>query len=177
MSKNKKWFSVSDLRGLPGMPGSANGVRKRAEQNQYMSRKRRFGKGLEYALSSLPYETQTYLRAGVAAIRAPKAAPKATASVASPSGAAEPGVRAMPELELVQRLSDMAQKWANRAGVSAEPKDRVLLECASELVSALPVPQARPAKSRLELQQEWDRLNERFAEALGVKPVPNSHQE
>ena len=153
MSKNKNWFSVSDLRGLPGMPGTETGVRKRAKQNQYKSRKRSFGKGLEYALSSLPYETQTYLRAGVVAIGAPNELPQATASVVSPSSAAEPGVRATPELELVKRLWGMANEWAESAGVplafvnpgsgythcfyNADPQKQVLLACALELRAVL----------------------------------------
>lgn len=59
---DKKWFITAELVGVPGMPGTQRGVLLRTRAAGYESRKRKHGKGYEYALSSLPDQTQAYLK-------------------------------------------------------------------------------------------------------------------
>lgn len=58
----KDWYTVQELAGLPGMPGTDRGVRKWAEKNLSASRTKVRGKGREYAFKSLPTETQSHLQ-------------------------------------------------------------------------------------------------------------------
>ncbi|MFQ2504740.1 DNA-binding protein [Aeromonas caviae] len=55
------WFTAQGLAGLIGMPAYPDGVRKKAEREEWQSRKREKGKGVEYHISSLPAETRRYL--------------------------------------------------------------------------------------------------------------------
>ena len=61
LDPTKGWYSAQELAGLPGMPGTDRRVRARAEKNLWVSRKMLLGKGLEYALTSLPAETQKHI--------------------------------------------------------------------------------------------------------------------
>lgn len=61
MTELKDWYTAQELAGLPGMAGTAQNVRKWAQKNLPISRLKARGKGLEYAFSSLPLETQQYL--------------------------------------------------------------------------------------------------------------------
>lgn len=79
------WYSAQELAGLPGMPANERGIRKLGEKNLLASRSKVRGKGVEYALASLPAETQAHLikmeisqAAGVTAIT--PASPCATAT-------------------------------------------------------------------------------------------------
>ncbi len=58
------WFLVKDLVNLPGMPSTAQGVRKRAESGNWSKRKSEVikGRAFEYHIDSLPAETQKHLR-------------------------------------------------------------------------------------------------------------------
>ena len=58
---SKGWFSAQELAGLPGMPTTDRGVKKTAEKNLWANRSKERGKGVEYALTSLPEETQQHL--------------------------------------------------------------------------------------------------------------------
>lgn len=55
------WYTAQALAGLAGMPAYPDGVRKKAEREEWLSRKREKGKGAEYHISSLPIETRRYL--------------------------------------------------------------------------------------------------------------------
>lgn len=55
------WYTAQVLAGLVGMPAYPDGVRKKAEREEWQSRKREKGKGTEYLISSLPAETRRYL--------------------------------------------------------------------------------------------------------------------
>ncbi|AEB49280.1 DNA-binding protein [Aeromonas veronii] len=55
------WYTAQALAGLAGMPVYPDGVRKKAEREEWQSRKREKGKGAEYHISSLPSETRRYL--------------------------------------------------------------------------------------------------------------------
>ncbi|BBG84599.1 transposase [Aeromonas hydrophila] len=55
------WYTAQALAGLAGMPAYPDGVRKKAEREEWQSRKREKGKGAEYHISSLPIETRRYL--------------------------------------------------------------------------------------------------------------------
>ena len=63
----KEWFSVQELAGMPGMPSSEFGVIKRLKKNLAINRPKVQGKGLEYALKSLPDETRAHIAAQVVA--------------------------------------------------------------------------------------------------------------
>lgn len=69
----KSWYSASELMGLPGLPGSKQGVIDVAKRNTWIHRPRAGrGGGKEYALASLPAVTQQHL-AGASAISLPVA--------------------------------------------------------------------------------------------------------
>lgn len=55
------WYTAQALAGLVGMPAYPDGVRKKAEREEWQSRKREKGKGAEYHIGSLPIETRRYL--------------------------------------------------------------------------------------------------------------------
>jgi len=77
------WYALSELAGLPGVPGTPQKVRLKAKREQWESRRRSGrGGGLEYAFQSLPVETQ-------AAILASEAGPASTASAKPTKGPAD----------------------------------------------------------------------------------------
>ena len=57
----KGWYSAQELAGLPGLPGTERGVFKSAQKNLWAMRAKARGKGNEYALRSLPAETQAHI--------------------------------------------------------------------------------------------------------------------
>lgn len=57
----KDWYSIQELAGLPGMPGSEFGVLKWTRKNLVVNRPKSRGKGLEYDFKCLPAETQQHL--------------------------------------------------------------------------------------------------------------------
>lgn len=63
----KEWFTVKELAGLPGLPGTVQNVLKFLQKNLVVSRPKVQGKGLEYALKCLPAETQAHIQAQVVA--------------------------------------------------------------------------------------------------------------
>lgn len=61
----KEWFSVKELTGLPGLPGTVQNVLKFLQKNLVVNRPKVQGKGLEYSLKCLPAETQAHIQARV----------------------------------------------------------------------------------------------------------------
>ena len=61
LDPHKGWYSAQELAGLPGMPTTDRGVNKAAQKNLWAFRSKERGKGLEYALTALPVETQKHL--------------------------------------------------------------------------------------------------------------------
>lgn len=60
----KSWFGTKDIMGLPGMPGSREGVLKMAKKKGWKSRPRGGrGGGNEYHVSVFPEETRAALAA------------------------------------------------------------------------------------------------------------------
>ncbi len=57
----KEWFTAQDLARLVGMPAYPDGVRKKADREEWINQKKTSGKGLEYHISSLPLVTQQAL--------------------------------------------------------------------------------------------------------------------
>lgn len=57
---NQTYYSPQQLAALPGMPASDRRVRTKAEREEWESRKKPTGKGLEYHIDSLPVETQNH---------------------------------------------------------------------------------------------------------------------
>lgn len=108
-----EWFSVQDLAGVAGMPGTEAGVRKRATADGWNARAKAKGKGQEYHLDSLPAETQRALRISAgkrAAATAKKTA--AAAAIAEQKGQKQAAKEA--SLAAYQRLSE-----SNKAKVDA----------------------------------------------------------
>ncbi|AFL75372.1 DNA-binding protein [Thiocystis violascens] len=67
----KSWYSVSALMGLPGLPKTGRAIQLRAKREGWNHRPRAGrGGGKEYAIESLPIETQQHL-AGDSAISLP----------------------------------------------------------------------------------------------------------
>lgn len=59
------WITATELAGMAGMPGTDRAIRIRAQKEQWQSRPRAKGKGVEYHIDSLPAETQTAVRISV----------------------------------------------------------------------------------------------------------------
>lgn len=59
----KEWYTAQELalQDLPDLPRTDRRIRARAERENWKSRSREFGKGLEYHLSSFPLDTQAAL--------------------------------------------------------------------------------------------------------------------
>ncbi|WP_042861856.1 DNA-binding protein [Dickeya sp. NCPPB 3274] len=59
----KAWFTTNELLGVAGLPRSRQGLNKRAKENGWEKRRRKGvqGKGVEYAIWSLPEEVKTSL--------------------------------------------------------------------------------------------------------------------
>jgi len=58
----KEWFSAKELAGMPGLPGTIQGVKKAAKREGWKSRKRKGrGGGFEYHLSALPLATREHI--------------------------------------------------------------------------------------------------------------------
>jgi transposase InsO family protein len=58
---DKQWLTASELAGLDGLPTSDRRVREKAKKEDWISRKREKGKGLEYHFDALPLATQQAL--------------------------------------------------------------------------------------------------------------------
>lgn len=63
----KEWFSVKELTGMPGLPGTVQNVLKFLQKNLVVNRPKVQGKGFEYALKFLPEETRAHIAAQVTA--------------------------------------------------------------------------------------------------------------
>lgn len=57
----REHFTTAELAGLPGMPGTVEGVRKRAKSQGWSSRRRKGSKAREYHFCVLPEETRAVL--------------------------------------------------------------------------------------------------------------------
>lgn len=73
LDPTKGWYTAQELAGLPGLPGTDRRVRAAAEKNLWAIRAKERGKGVEYALRSLPEPTRDYIL-GLAISRSPVAA-------------------------------------------------------------------------------------------------------
>ncbi|AVP97939.1 hypothetical protein C7S18_12330 [Ahniella affigens] len=76
MTTEQRFLSAAELAGLPGMPSTTRGVLKTSVREGWESRRRKRGKGLEYAIASLPAVT----RAALLIATPPEAAPKPATS-------------------------------------------------------------------------------------------------
>ncbi|ROO28226.1 transposase domain-containing protein [Salinisphaera orenii] len=127
MIGEQQWFSAADLAGLPGMPGSTRGVNKAAAREGWSSRKRRKGKGYEYAFDDLPAETQ--------------AAILKHSCAASPQGAALPADTAHDAPAAAAFTYDRDELWAQYERKAKGPKGKAqqrlaLLDQVMRLVDA-----------------------------------------
>ncbi|TWC21075.1 MULTISPECIES: DNA-binding protein [unclassified Pseudomonas] len=59
----RSFYTLQELAGLPGLPGTVPGVRKLAERMGWEGQRRLGSKAVEYSFSQLPVETQTALLA------------------------------------------------------------------------------------------------------------------
>lgn len=75
----RKWFTAQELAGLPGLPGTVQGVRLAAARESWEGQKRLGSKAIEYSFAVLPAETQAALVARLVQAEQPAEAPKPTA--------------------------------------------------------------------------------------------------
>ncbi|PIA66337.1 transposase [Ectopseudomonas toyotomiensis] len=75
----RKWFTAQELAGLPGMPGTVQGVRLAAARESWEGQRRLGSKAIEYSFAVLPAETQAALVARMVQAEQPAEAPKPTA--------------------------------------------------------------------------------------------------
>ncbi len=59
----RDWYTIPELAGLPGLPGTVRGVRKLADRQGWEGQRRLGSKAIEYAFAVLPPETQAALLA------------------------------------------------------------------------------------------------------------------
>ena len=57
----RKWFTASELAGLPGLPGTERGVLKLAKREGWEGQRRLGTKAVEYGFAALPKEAQAAL--------------------------------------------------------------------------------------------------------------------
>lgn len=109
---SKDWFSAQELLGMPGMPGTAQGIRFKAKSESWQSRKKQKGKGLEYHITSLPGETrQHFFKQQFASSNVVVSAAKESvnAEVASPSERKARGLIALNNLSEKARTKALAK--------------------------------------------------------------------
>ena len=130
---NDKYLSVSEIAGLPGVPGSAYNVREKARRESWRSRERRGqrGGGVEYLLSDLPIEAQAAIakREAASVPAAPVNTLDAEAlTVAFDSLSAKQKARAAANAQLVRAYHAMVNG-------GAEPKAAAAAICTQFVVS------------------------------------------
>ncbi|WP_236201407.1 DNA-binding protein [Pseudomonas pseudonitroreducens] len=75
-----KWFSAQELAGLPGLPGTVQGINHRARREGWEAQLRlALGGGREYSFDVLPVEAQAALLARMVEADQPQVAPQPTA--------------------------------------------------------------------------------------------------
>lgn len=111
LDPTKGWYSAQELAGLPGMPGTDRGIRITAEKNLWQSRSKERGKGLEYALTSLPEETQRHIL-GLAMDRATEAPAETQGTAVARAATGRPAV---PAPGPVVRLRGQVRRSAAQA--------------------------------------------------------------
>jgi hypothetical protein len=105
----KEWYTPQELAGLPELPNSARRVLTRAEAKGWTSRKKEFGKGFEFSISSLPAAAQKELRHR-------EAMATVKASVATEAAAIEN--------QRLQELREDANAWAKQQLAAEQEKSR-----------------------------------------------------
>ncbi len=90
------WYSAKELAGLPGMPGTVQGVKAKANTQRWEAQKRMGrGGGYEYAFAVLPKETQNALLLA----QADNAAPAPASTVAPPQEEQRPGQQQLTDAQ------------------------------------------------------------------------------
>ncbi|AOJ69256.1 DNA-binding protein [Burkholderia savannae] len=103
--------------GLPGVPTTEQGVRYSATREQWAARRRAKGKGLEYALDSLPAEAQAAIRH--------RASAALVTSV--PAQTAKAVIRREQQLQLVETDAQRLRADARKGILSM--LDRIMTQC------------------------------------------------
>jgi putative transposase len=78
----RKWFTAQELAGLPGMPGTVQGLRLAAAREGWEGQRRLGSKAIEYSFAVLPAETQAGLLARLVSEEQPLAATATTVTQA-----------------------------------------------------------------------------------------------
>ncbi len=143
----ERWYTASELAGLPGMPGTVQGVRLRAKQEKWVSRKRGGrGGGYEHAVSNLPEETRSHL-----------AAQHLREEASSGDEAAQAGAAAGRRLQIQRVVAQTARQHA--------------LESGAARLASLQGRDRRRAEARLALLSQLDRYiaNARLSTSKGIQ--------
>ncbi len=110
------WYASSLLVGLPGVPGTVQGVNSRSKRENWKSRKREArGGGHEFHIDSLPEETRRYLQDRAAAELAIKAAQNLDAELAT----AENESRSKRKQKGIKKLSSLRRDHPGRLKAEA----------------------------------------------------------
>lgn len=114
------WYSAQELAGLPGLPTTDRRVLEMAKNNSWKNRPKVRGKGLEYALSSLPDITRQALAARMAA-QSPVSSPAQGSG--SPVAGSTGGQLVAGAFTPAGRLKDWQRRTAEaRAAIVGEVK-------------------------------------------------------
>jgi len=146
------WLSAQELAGLPGMPGTVQGVNLRAKKQGWEAQLRLGqGGGREYRFAVLPQETQTALLARMVSQQAPAVAPSAPHALIAPQ---RDGVE-------VSRLTD-AQREVMTARVALIREVQRLAEFTTQgQAIAILVEGARKGTLTPYLMEQTERANDR----------------
>ena len=151
----KEWFTVQELIGLPGMPGTAPGVRFKLKNFLGLTRTKERGKGLEYSLRDLPVETSDFIQSKILASAFTSL--RTEARFMQPGG--NPGRQALPEAvveDLVQAAIDhcaIPPNPSRNTSVAYLAKTTLKIKAKTGSSGALAVskPEASPKKTSTEV--------------------------
>ncbi len=124
-----EWYTAAVLSGLPGLPGTARGIRDWMSRHRVKSQSRRHGKGLEYHVSGIPEETLSALGTSASLTCGP-VQDKPIGTDAAVPGASKANVRPL------DKLPETTRTEAYRRAAAALAVQRLVDE-GSTIVAAL----------------------------------------
>jgi hypothetical protein len=156
INKNEEHASAGELAGLPGMPSTERGVRKRAADQEWPSRQRAGrGGGREYPISCLPAETQAAL-AERALSAVPATGEQSPSSCLPAAGALFSSTRGTRGAEGGSAAGETGARPAYPSASGSNPDPRS--ESLAEAFDAKPDTLKAEARLRLAIVQEYHRL-------------------
>ena len=166
------WFTSPELAGLPNLPSTKQGVRKKAHKEVWQWRKRvASGGGREYHISSLPPQTQEYLQRLASAQAPPQPQPAeetpAIASLPQPRKKGNKEDRIDAKLDILRQLETYCQQHqlqkikGQHAFIAAYNSGQIAVDVATK--------QVMPSISPSSVQRWLKTLKTQSVDALGGK--------